>query len=209
MSKQNHIEEIETRIYTGSLMTPEDVVAALTDRPAQERQKIGSRWMFCCDVISPMFEKMRNQRLENFAMRTTGFLSSLGGAYGVLTHEVDGYQHRLLLPLYDAEVRRAVTCAAHEPFGFLMGNDNQTESLLLFGQEATGQDMQGLLGLSTELSCDALEVLIAELPDAVMAMTEMGRIPSLYDEPVRGVSLSVILPVHSMLRVDETLAETG
>ncbi|WP_430407343.1 hypothetical protein [Hydrogenophaga sp.] len=198
-------ELAETRLYTGRLMTPDDVVAALSDRDLDERTRIGRRWMFCCDVNPKMFEQLRGIRLDSLALRVTGFVSSLGGTYAVLTHQVAGHQHRLLLPLYDAEVQEAIIGAANEPHGFLVSNDNQTEAVVLFGNPQFGQELLGLPGLSRQLSREALAVLIPELPSVIMAMTEVARVPSLCEEAIMSVSVTVVMPIRSMLRVDEKL----
>lgn len=204
-NQTNQNELAETRLYMGRLMTPDDVVAALSDRDLCERTQIGRRWMFCCDVNSKMFEQLRCHREDTLALRVTGFVSLLGAAYGVLTHQVEGHQHRLLLPLYDAEVQAAIVGAANEPHGFLMGNDNQTESVMLFSTPNFGQELLGLPGLSSQLSKEALAVLIPELPSVIMATAEVSRIPSLCEEPVATVSVTIVMPIRSMLQVDEKL----
>lgn len=204
-TKNSFNEEVTTSLYVGCLMTPEDVAEALSERSPQEQQLFGGRWFLCCDVNSQMFDLLRTMQLSEIAQRATGFVSSQGGPYGVLTHQVGGHQHRLLLPLYDAEVQRAITSLTDQPFGFLMGHDNQADSVILMTSSVAGREMQGLPGLRKTVGEDVLKALIGELPDVVMTLAIPDKIPGLRNEPVCSVSLSVVMPYHSMMQVDENI----
>lgn len=205
-TKKFSVEEpMNIHLYVGRLMAPDEVTAALSDRSKEERERIGRRWMFCCDVAPEMFEQLLLQRQDDIAFRITGFGSSLGGAYAVLTHEVEGHQHRYLLPLYDQEVQQAIVGAAREPHGFLMGNDSQIESVILYGAPHIGQSLLGLPGLTRQLSKESLAIVIPELPEVIRAMTEVDRIPPLKNEAIRSVSVTVVMPTYSFLQVDDEL----
>lgn len=208
MNNQNHYQQtLPTRLYVGELKSPEEIVEALADRSNKERRRIGRRWLFCGSVAPDMFQVLRQEPVGTLHQRVTGFVSKTGAAYGVLTHQVRGHQHRLVLPLFDAEVQHAVQALTNESFGFLMSKDGQEESLLLLHSSITGDDMQGLPGLRREVDDAALAASIAELPDVLMALGNTERIPSLEVEPTQSVSVSIVMPVHSMARLDFTLAE--
>lgn len=88
-----------------------------------------------------------------------------------------------------------------------MGNDNHTESLVFLGSNISGVEMQGLPGLHTHFGDHTLQALIQEMPDVVAAMTEPDRIPGIHQEPIRSLSVSFVLPIHSMLRFEDQAAE--
>lgn len=208
MNNQNPSQKIPlTRLFVGELRSPDEVVEALAERSEEERLRMGRRWLFCGSVAQDMFQVLRHEPVDALHQRVTGFVSKAGAAYGVLTHQVRGYQHRLVLPLFDAEVQQAVLALTREPFGFLMSRDGEEESLLLLRSSITGDNMQGLPGLRKEMSDAALATSIGELPDVVMAITDVEQIPSLLEVPTHSVSVSFVLPLHSMARVDLDIAE--
>lgn len=195
-----------TRLYVGEVRSPDDLAEALAERSLEERTRMGRRWLFCGNVQQDMFHVLRQENVASIHQRVTGFVSKAGAAYGVLTHQVHGHQHRLVLPLFDTEVQQAVMAMAQEPFGFLMSKDGAEESLLLLRSSVTGDNLQGLPGLRRELSDTQLPALIAELPDVVMAIADAERIPSLMEEPTQSVSVSFVLPLNSMARIDLDIA---
>lgn len=196
-----------TRLYVGEVRSPDDLAEVLAERSNEERVRLGHRWLFCGNVEPDMFEVLREEPVDSLHQRVTGFVSKTGAPYGVLTHQVRGYQHRLVLPLFDSEIQQAVTAVSQEPFGFLLSKDGAEESLLLLRSSVTGDNLQGLPGLRREVSDAELPAMIAELPDIVMAITDAERIPSLVEQPTQSVSVSFVMPFTSMARIDLDIAK--
>jgi hypothetical protein len=195
------------RLYVGEVKSPDDLAEVLAERSNEDRRRLGHRWLFCGSVEPDMFDVLRREPVDSLHQRVTGFVSSTGAAYGVLTHQVRGYQHRLVLPLFDGEIQQAVTTVSQEPFGFLLSKDGTEESLLLLRSSVTGDNLQGLPGLRKEVSDAQLPAMIAELPDVVMAITDAERIPSLVAQPTQSVSVSFVMPFNSMARIDLDIAK--
>lgn len=208
MNNQNpSIKPPLTRLYVGEVRSPDDLTEVLAERSNEERLRLGHRWLFCGNVEPDMFNVLRQEPVDSLHQRVTGFVSKTGAAYGVLTHQVRGYQHRLVLPLFDSEIQQAVMAVSQEPFGFLLSKDGAEESLLLLRSSVTGDNLQGLPGLRKEVSDAELPAMIAELPDVVMAITDAERIPSLVEQPTQSVSVSFVMPFTSMARIDLDIAK--
>jgi len=208
MNNQNpSIKTPLTRLYVGEVRSPDDLAEALAECTLEERTRMGHRWLFCGNVESDMFEVLRQEPVDSLHQRVTGFVSRTGAAYGVLTHQVRGYQHRLVLPLFDSEIQQAVMAVSQEPFGFLLSKDGAEASLLLLRSSVTGDNLQGLPGLRKEVSDTELPAMIAELPDVVIAVTDAERIPSLVEQPTQSVSVSFVMPFNSMARIDLDIAK--
>lgn len=208
MNNQNpSIKTPLTRLYVGEVRSPDDLAEALAECSLEERTRMGHRWLFCGNVEPDMFEVLRREPVDSLHQRVTGFVSSTGAAYGVLTHQVRGYQHRLVLPLFDSEIQQAVMAVSQEPFGFLLSKDGTEASLLLLRSSVTGDNLQGLPGLRTQVGDAELPAMIAELPNVVMAVTDAERIPSLGEQPTQSVSVSFVMPFNSMARIDLDIAK--
>lgn len=208
MNNQNpSIKPPLSRLYVGEVRSPDDLAEVLAERSNEERLRLGHRWLFCGNVEPDMFNVLRQEPVDSLHQRVTGFVSKTGAAYGVLTHQVLGYQHRLVLPLFDSEIQQAVMAVSQEPFGFLLSKDGAKESLLLLRSSVTGDNLQGLPGLRKEVSDAELPAMIAELPDVVMAITDAERIPSLVEQPTQSVSVSFVMPFNSMARIDLDIAK--
>jgi hypothetical protein len=206
MKQTKFKQAAQTNLYVAQLMSPDDVAAALSERGSEEKEKLHNHWIFCADTGPEMFEALRKESIEKISRRITGLKSSNGGCYGVITHEIQGYQHRLLLPLYDAEVQHCITALENEPYGFLLGNNNKKDALILFEDRINGQGMQGLPGLRAKLGSDKLKAFISELPDVVATLTTLDTIPTMLEHEIQSLSVSIVMPYHSMELVEKSFA---
>ena len=184
----------ETPMYFGRVMSPTEVVGALTSYSDEVRQRVAGHWMFCGDVAAPLFERIQNERDGRIPFRITGFKSSLGGAYAVLTHQLAGHQHRFLLPLYEPRVVKCIAGLDAGLLGFMFGNNEGDDAVVLTGY-APNVEFRPLLALQGPARDPDLRDMLVELPMAIATMASSTWIPSLVSaERVLAVSVSVVIP---------------
>lgn len=198
-------------VYAARLMNPQEVAGALEMRP-DIRARLDGHWMFCGDTSQATFQALRETSSRHpSSIRVSGFRSSNGGAYGVVTHQARGHHHRLLLPLYEPPVLRCLEALKREPFGFLIGRDLQDEALVLDGR-IPGKGFSPLLPFGKELAGEQLRCVLGELPLVVAILRDPSTVPSaLPGEVVHEVSVSVLIPNESMqsVLVERELEEYG
>jgi hypothetical protein len=95
----------------------------------------------------------------------------------------------------------------YEPYGFLLGNNNKKDALILFEELVNGQGMQGLPGLRAKLGLDKLKAFIGELPDVVATLTTLNAIPAILEHEVQSLSVSIVMPYHSIDLVEKSFAK--
>lgn len=183
------------------LMTPEKVTEATRFYPTNVRTQVAGHWMLCGDVSAQMFQLLKKVSSHLFPTRVTGFRSSYGYGYGVVTHQVGGHQHRFVLCLSDPPVREFLTSTSKDKFGFMLGDDNQPDAIIL-DSPMKSSEFFPLLALCQEGTTEERKEALLELPLVQEAMSNLLQVPSLVaGVTVREVNVSLLLP--SIL--DETL----
>lgn len=186
-------------MYMARLMPPEAVAAATSARPLPHADAIRTRWMLCGEVSAPMFERLR-AGTDAVQARVSAFRSSHRGTYLVFTHQVETYQHRFLLALYDPSVIRCFE-GLTRGHGFVLGNDEGKEAIILQGA-ATEQELRPIKGFFGKPDVRQLRDFISEIPLVVAALAAPDAIPSLCDgEQVQEVSLSLLMPDECLQRL--------
>ena len=180
--------------YFSRLMRPTEVAEATKDYPDQVRKLIAGHWTLCGDVSAQMFRLLQESRADQLPTRLTGFRSSDGFGYGVVTHQVGGHQHRSVLCLYDPSVREFLQATAKDRLYFLLGNDDGDEAALL-RSPLKPVEFIPLLAMSPDASVEQQSKAVFELPAVVEAMSNPLHVPSIPGcRPVKHVSVSLLLP---------------
>lgn len=183
------------------LMKPSEVAEATEFYPSNVRARVAGHWMLCGDVSAQMFQLLKMVSSHFFPTRVTGFRSSYGFGYGVLTHQVGGHQHRFVLCLSDPPVREFLASIGRDKVGFMLGDDNQPDALVLESPIKPSEFLP-LLAMSQEGTPEERKEALLELPLVQEAMSNPLQVPSLVaGTTVQEVNVSLLLP--SIL--DETL----
>lgn len=178
-------------LYLARLMSPTEVAHATRDHEPEVRTKLLGRWMLCGDVNSRMFSGLKKHP-ERLMFRISGFRSTMGGPYAVLTHQQEEQQHRFLLALYDSRVIDWLSSMEREDYGFLLGNNEASDAVVLVGA-APAAHFRPLRSMCVDPA--AARGLLPELSIAAAAIGALDAIPSLDARfKVTSVSESVLLP---------------
>jgi hypothetical protein len=181
--------------YFARLMSPKEVAQATAVQPLQVQQVTAGHWSLCGDVSTPMFNLLREVPAANFPMRLTGFSSSGGYGYCVITQQVQQYQHRFVLCLYDPIVRHFIQSLSNADKLLLsLGNDDGIEALLLVNPLTSGEFLP-LLAMSLEADLKGQIEALQELPLVVERIGNPLAVPSMVPgQVVKNVCVSFLLP---------------
>jgi len=175
-------------------MRPSEVDEATKNHPDQVRRLVAGHWTLCGDVSATMFNLIKKSRTDFLPTRLTGFRSTDGIAYGVVTHQVKGYQHRSVLCLYDPSVREFLQATTKDRLFFMLGNDDGDEAVLL-GSPLKPVEFIPLLAMSPDASVEQQRQAVFELPAMVEIMSNPLQVPCIPGcQPVKHVSVSLLLP---------------
>lgn len=176
------------------ILSPRDATNVAVTYDKNVRDRVRGQWLLCGDVSSKMFARLRDATSQDVGTRMSAFHSPDGVAYAVVTHQVGGLQHRLVVCLYDPPVRELLSAVcAGESVGFLLGN--QRAHLAVFVENPHLPIAYApLLSLAKVKTEDAQDRALYELPNLVATLAEVEKIPSLFREPVSDVCSSLLLP---------------
>lgn len=180
-------------LFPATIMTPEEVQSGLLHEQQSVAERLRGHWMLCGDVDHRMFELLISSKVYQVAHRASAFTSPSGSGYALFTHQVGGFQHRYVLPLWCDDVERYLNALQREPYGFMLGDEGEGADFILPGV-ATGEELAPLRELCMAQPAMSDE-LLAELPMAVVVLSAPDAIPSLFEHSqVEAVSVSVVVP---------------
>jgi hypothetical protein len=152
------------RFALARVMSPTEVQMATRDRPVEAQDALAGRWMVCGDLKADAFDRMTAMGGADLPWRLSGFTSTEGVHYAVITHQLEDYQHRFMLPAWSAPVRAFIKAAgAGEGYGFMFGRDGGDAAFVVFGR-ASREMFASLTEFFSPPDNGSLRRGIAELP---------------------------------------------
>lgn len=176
------------------ILTPQDAAKVAVTFEKEVRDSVRGQWIVCGDVSSKMFARLRDAMPQDVATRLSAFHSPEGVAYAVVTHQIGGFQHRLIVCLYDPPVRELLSAVcAGESVGFFLGNQGEHHAVFVENphQPIAFAPLLSMAKVKTE---DAQDRALRELPNLLATLADVEKIPSVFREPVTDVCRSLLLP---------------
>lgn len=184
--------------FPARLMDPVEVKKAVENRPPEVGGWTSEKWYLCGDVRSELFTLLKAEVRDAIAVRLTAYSTPAGGHYAVVSHQLFGWAHRFLLPLYESKVHEMLMEMQKAELGFLFGNEGAQDAVLMRSPLSRGA-FAPLLAMTNPLPKESLHLVLAELPRVISAMNQPTQVPSLRrGERVEDVSVSVVLPTQAI-----------
>jgi hypothetical protein len=184
--------------FPARLMDPLEVKTAIENRPPEVGSWTNGKWCLCGDVRSELFAMFKAEFRDAIAVRLTAYTTPAGGHYAVVSHQLFGWAHRFVLPLYETKVQQMLIEMQKAELGFLFGNEGAQEAVLT-RSPLSRTAFAPLLAMTNPLPKESVLNVIAELPRVISAMNLPKQVPSLRrGEKVEDVSVSVVLPTQAM-----------
>lgn len=187
------LHKVAHGVYVGALMSPADVARA-TQRREGAAYRALQRWTLCGDVSPTLFCMLRAAGWPDRIAERLTVLTGEVGHYWVMTHQLAGFQHRFLAPLFDDAVANCVrAAAAGETLGYsLAGEGNQA---MVWGSPLSATAFAPVAALCRDLAEGQEEAALADYAQALQEVRHPERIPSLLERSlVRHASVTAIPP---------------
>lgn len=189
---------IQGSFFPARLMDPLEVKTAIENRPPEVGSWTSGKWYLCGDVRSELFAMFKADFRDAISVRLTAFSTPAGGHYAVVSHQLFGWAHRFVLPLYEPKVQEMLLEMQKAELGFLFGNEGAQDAVLTRSPLSRAA-FAPLLAMSNSLPNDSVLKVIAELPRVISSMNQPKQVPSLRrGEKVEDVSVSVVLPTQAI-----------
>ena len=179
-------------------MNPLEVKTAIENRPPEVGCWTSGKWYLCGDVRSEFFAMFKADFRDAISVRLTAFSTPAGGHYAVVSHQLFGWAHRFVLPLYEPKVQELLLEMQTAELGFLFGNEGAQDAVLT-RSPLNSAAFAPLLAMTNPLLKESVLNVIAELPLVISVMNQPRHVPSLRrGEKVEDVSVSVVLPTQAI-----------
>jgi hypothetical protein len=194
--------------FPAKIMDPDEVRRALAGRAAVEHSWTEGKWYLCGDVQTQLFAIVNAEFGDVLRERVTAYATPAGGQYAVISHQILGWCHRFLLPLYEPKVMGLVNGLRTQKLGFSLGNEGGKEAVLVTSKfDATA--FAPLRPMARPLPDSQLKKVFLELPAVIKAMNEPSMIPSMSDGvDIVDVSVSVVMPATAIMKSFNDAFET-
>lgn len=190
----------QTTFFPARVMNPVEVQKATASHSSVVRERTEGRWYLCGDISAAMFLALEVE-LANAAARITAFASPAGGRYCVVSHQVGGFSHRFLLPLYEPCVKEFILGMRGGEVGILLGREGEKKALLLTSF-LNGAGFTPLLTMTDPLPRETQVAVLLEMPRVIDAILEPQQIPSLVKgKQAVDVCVSAVLPTAALENV--------
>lgn len=191
--------------YADALLTPARLMSPTQVRAAMMECGEGAPaldgWFLCGDVSAPMFAAMTETR-GACGVSVAALTHARAGNYVVLTQQLGIFQHRFVLPLFEAPVFEFLASLRAEPLQVAMGDAGEAMAAVSRARISwhSVEPVVGLLQVASEI--DIGEAL-SGIPDVVAKICEFASIAPVPGQPgVRDLSVSVLVP-PSLLELAE------
>jgi len=193
-----HFRGTQGSFFPARLINPLEVKTAIENRPPEVGSWANGKWYLCGDVRSEFFAMFKAEFRDAIAVRLTAFSTPAGGHYAVVSHQLFGWAHRFVLPMYEPKVQEMLMEMQKAELGFIFGNEGAQDAVLTRSPLSRAA-FAPLLAMSNSLPNNSALKVIAELPRVISAMNEPKQVPSLRrGEKVEDVSVSFVLPTEAM-----------
>jgi hypothetical protein len=194
--------------FPARVMTPTEVREALQNRPPVEQSWTEGKWYLCGDVQTQLFLLANAQFGSRMKERITAYSTPVGGHYAVISHQVLGWCHRFLLPLYEPKVMALLTGLRTQKLGFSLGNAGG-EGAVLVSSNFNAAAFAPLVPMARALPDGQLKRVFRELPKVINSMNDPGQIPSMVEGiDIVDVSVSVVMPASAIMKIFDEVCGT-
>lgn len=191
-----------------TLMRPEQVRDAMAARKLPKSGQGPEGWFLCGDVSAPMFAIIAGERVGR-DLNVAAFTKERAGNYVVFTQQTGMFQHRFVLPLFEPPVPEFVHSLRDAPMQVSMGDAGREMTAVSSTRLPWTMIAPVVQMVQAAADIDDEEVVLS-IQSLITRVCDIDTIPSLHGQPpVRDLSVSVLLPTHTLGRVKRSLGEQG
>lgn len=180
-------------VHQARLMDPCEVAHNLVGRPDEQRRLHG-RWFLCGDITQRFFE-LAQLGCASLQLRGGAIRAPNANAFAVFTHQVQDCQHRFVVPLFGARVRRCLREMQTHPLGFSLGHDATGWAYIQTPGADMAKDLLPLYALLTDEPLGSKEDVLHDIACVVHDVLRPDLVSTLVPGvEVRDIGVSVLMP---------------
>ena len=176
------------------LLSPSQVANSLANMSVRLPGQLTVQWLLSGTVSKKMFAGLVANRTFELATEITALERPSGAAYVLISCQLDNWQHRFVLPLYDARVRDYLAVDICEPLSVQLSCAGSNEAFV-FDCLISRHELKFILEIGRMVDLNDTDSLFLEWANLLGDMlTPAGR-PSLSaTQYVRDVDVSALVP---------------
>jgi hypothetical protein len=179
------------------LLSPSQVANSLANMSDRQRGQLTVQWLLTGTVSKKMFAGLVANTSCELATEITFFERPSGAAYVLITCQLDNWQHRFVLPLYDARVREYLAVDILEPLSIQLSCVGSNEAFV-FDCLISRHELKCILEIGRMVDLKDRDSLFFEWANLLGDILKPAGRPSLSaTQRVRNVDVSALIPAGS------------
>jgi len=181
------------RLHTAALLNPAEVNVAFKDYSFEARHKLRGLWMLVGAVNGEKYSALKANGGNDVAAQLAVFSTPAGALCGVVISQIDAYQHRFVLPLYNSKVVEFLASTANLLNVYLECTCDLREGML-YNCLLAPDHLALARTMCMTIDYRQQEEFTDELQSLVLEILSVNLMPSLNAEKVLAVDVSFLLP---------------
>lgn len=200
----------DSTVSNAHILTPTDLRAiakgcGLSDEQAQ---RLSTGCGLYSETSQQVYSKLIAQGCSEAGFRMLAIEGPAGGSYVIVVYQIDGHQHRFLLPIYEPDVKKLLSTLHQGPLTSLVGIKGKPD-LARLRNDIQQDNVEPLQVLSQLDPVCPPEDAVNETLLALQALSYREAVPGLQGRSVETIHIGVLMPSEycAQVDVDETAQE--
>ncbi len=184
------------RIHAADLLNPFEVEKCFDSQPANVRDALRGKWLLVGGVNEDSFSDLNAGDVRHIRAHLQVIPTLSGAPYLVIIFQMEAFQHRFVLPMFDPRVHALLTDVISEPFNVNLESTGNSLDSILYSVPLPPEYFITAKKVCQHVDQRRCKDYLDELPFFLRASSEPVLIPSLNERLVEVVDVSILLPTQ-------------
>jgi len=188
------------------LLSPSQVDNCLANMSDKQRGQLTVQWLLTGTVSKKRFAGLVANTTSDLVTEITALQRPSGAAYVLISCQLGNWQHRFVLPLYDARVRDYLAVDIREPLSLQLSCAGSDEAFI-FDCLIPRHELKSVLEVGRVIDLKDRDSLFLEWANLLGGMLTPAGIPSFSaKQVVRDVDVSALVPEGARAQFDDEMS---
>lgn len=197
---------VTVNFFQARLFSPSQVDKSLRNKADTLREKLTGQWLLTGTVSKKRFAGLVANTTCDLVTQITALQRPSGAAYVVFSCQLGNWQHRFVLPLYDARVRDYLAVDIHEPLSIQLSSAGSDEAFI-FDCLIPRHELKSVLEVGRMIDLKDRDSLFWEWANFIADMlTPAGIVSFSATQGIRDVDVSALIPEGAGAQFDDEVS---
>ena len=183
-----------SNLFEATFMNTSEVEKYSSDFPQKLQDRLRGHWLLNGTVSKSRFAILAKQTSSYVISEMSSFTTPSGAGYVLVSCQLSDWQHRFILPLYDAKVMSFLAEKNDEPLMFELCCAGRGDEGLIFDCPLPRDVLTSIWDVGNEVDLENSSKFVLELPFLIGDMLKPAGMSTSPVKAIRHVDVSVLMP---------------